>query len=55
MTEFTTVRHLAVLTVFGREYYSSEGESDTDEFNIQESDKPTWGQCSSTTQEGAVL
>jgi hypothetical protein len=29
-----------VLTVFGKEYYSSEGESDMDELNIQEWDKP---------------
>ena len=40
MTEITRVRLLAVLTVFGKEYYSNEGESDMDELNIQESDKP---------------
>ena len=40
MTEITTVRLLAVLTVFSKEHYSSEGESDMDEPNIQKSDKP---------------
>ena len=39
MTEITRVRLLAVLTVFGKEYYSSEGESDMDGLIIQVSDK----------------
>ena len=39
MTEITTVDSLAVLTVFGKENYSSESEFDTDKFNFQESDK----------------
>ena len=40
MTEITTVDSLAVLTVFGKENYSSESEFDTDKLNFQESDKP---------------
>ena len=38
VTEITTVIHFCSADCIGKEFYSSEGEFDTDESNVQESD-----------------
>ena len=38
MKDITTIDILALLTVFGKENYSSKNEFDTDKLNFQESD-----------------
>ena len=40
MTDITTIDSLILLTVFGKENYSSENKFDTDKLNFQESDQP---------------
>ena len=39
MKDITTIDSLALLTVFGKENYSSKNEFDTDKLNFQETDK----------------
>ena len=45
MTVITTVIHISSADCVGKEFYSSEGKLDTDESNVQESDKPRSDDC----------
>ena len=45
MTDITTVIHISSADCVGKEFYSSEGEFDTDESNVLEPDKPRSDDC----------